>query len=102
MTKIHICVIIAALAVSSLAIEPAFAQTTSGQISGQVVDPGNLSIPHAEVTLTNQLTNEQRVVTTDDSGAFVFVSVQPGTFSISITAPAFKTFTKRDMVLTAS
>ena len=54
------------------------------------------------VTLTNQLTNAQRVATTDDSGAFVFVSVQPGTFSISIAAEGFKPFTKRDLMLTAS
>src|SRR5437588_5602857 len=101
MKTILVCAIVAAAAFP-LVVEPAFGQTTSGQISGQVVDPGNQPIPHATVTLTNQLTTAQRVVTTDDSGAFVFVSVQPGTFSISIAAEAFKTFTKRDLMLTAS
>jgi hypothetical protein len=101
MKTILVCAIVAAAAFS-LVVEPAFGQTTSGQISGQVVDPGNQPIPHVTVTLTNQLTNAQRVATTDDSGAFVFVSVQPGTFSISIAAEAFKTFTKRDLMLTAS
>jgi hypothetical protein len=92
----------AALAACSLTIEPASAQTTSGQISGRVVDPDRQAIPGAEVTLTNQLTKEQRVQNTETSGDFVFASVQPGTFSITVTAPAFKTLTKQDLMLTAS
>ena len=85
MKTILVCAIVAAAAFP-LVVEPAFGQTTSGEISGQVLDPGNQSMPHATVTLTNQLTNAQRVVSTDDSGAFVFVSVQPGIFSISVAA----------------
>src|SRR6202023_2884798 len=85
----------AVLAAGSLAIEPAIAQTTSGQISGRVVDPDGQPIPGAEVTLTNQLTKDQRVQNTETSGDFVFASVQPGTFSITVTAPAFKTLTKQ-------
>jgi uncharacterized GH25 family protein len=46
------------LAACSLTIEPAIAQTTSGQISGQVVDPDGQPIPNAQVTLTSQLTED--------------------------------------------
>ncbi len=92
----------AVLVACSLTIEPVQAQTTSGQISGRVVDPAGQPIPNAEVTLTNQSTKEQRAQNTDASGDFVFVSVQPGSFSISVAVPAFKTFTKQDLMLTAS
>jgi hypothetical protein len=90
------------LAACPLTIEPVRAQTTSGQISGRVVDPGGQPIPNAEVTLTNQLTKEQRTQATDTSGDFVFASVQPGTFSVSITAPSFRTLVKQDLMLTAA
>jgi len=78
------------------------AQTTSGQISGRVADPDGQPIANAQVTLTNQLHAETRSQTTDPAGEFVFASVQPGTFVITVTAQGFKTFSKRDVILTAS
>jgi len=101
MKSLLACVVVLVL-LCSLNINLALAQTTSGQISGRVVDPDGQSIVNAEVTLTNQLTSEQRVEKTDTSGDFVFASVQPGTFAVAITAPGFKTFTKKDLALTAS
>jgi hypothetical protein len=94
--------IVALLTASALTATPGLAQTTSGQISGHVVDPDGQPIANAEVTLTNQLTKDQRVQQTETSGDFVFVSVQPGTFSISIAASGFRTITKQDLMLTAS
>jgi len=92
----------AVLVTCLLAVEPARAQTTSGQISGRVLDQNEQPIPQADVTLTNQLTRERREEKTDASGEFVFASVQPGTFQVSVAAPGFKTLTKQDVVLTAS
>lgn len=96
-----VCFLATMVAACSLGVL-SFAQTTSGQISGRVVDPNGQPIPHAQVTLMNQLTSERRSLTTDDLGEFVFASVQPGTFVVSVTAPGFKIFTKRDVELTAS
>lgn len=92
----------AVLVTCLLTLEPAFTQTTSGQISGRVVDQNDQPIPQADVTLKNQLTLERREQKTDASGEFAFASVQPGTFLISVVAPGFKTLTKEDVVLTAS
>lgn len=77
-------------------------QTTSGQISGQVVDPSGAAVVNATVTLRNQLTGDARPVKTLSSGEFVFVSVQPGEFTVSIEAPGFKRFEKHDLKLSAS
>jgi Carboxypeptidase regulatory-like domain len=87
---------------SLLSFQPCLAQTTSGQISGRVADPAGQLIVHAQVTLENQLNAEQRSTTTDTQGEFVFVSVQPGTFVISVTARGFKSFSQQDVVLNAS
>lgn len=78
------------------------AQTTSGNISGRVVDQSDAAIPNAEVTLTNQLTSQQLTTTTDKSGNFVFASIQPGTFSVTVRSAGFKQFDKKDLQLTAS
>lgn len=80
----------------------AFAQTSSGEISGRVVDAAGAVVVNADVTLTNQLTGDTRGTKTDDSGGFVFVAVQPGTFMVSVKAPTFKQFDKRDLKLSAS
>ena len=87
---------------SFLILKPMPAQTTSGQISGRIVDPDGRSIVNAAVLLTNQLNAEKRTEITDASGDFVFASVQPGTYMLSINAQGFKGFTKKDLVLTAS
>src|SRR5690348_5216659 len=79
-----------------------FAQTSSGDISGRVVDPSGAAIPNAQVTLTNQLTSQKLTTNTDRSGNFVFPSTQPGTFNITVTASGFKQFDKRDLHLSAS
>jgi len=77
-------------------------QTSSGQISGRVVDPGGAAIKGAVVTLTNQATGEVRTDKTESSGEFVFVAVQPGTFTVNVSTPGFKQFEKHDLVLHAS
>ena len=78
------------------------AQTSSGQISGRVVDPSGAAVVGAEVTLTNQATGEIRNDKTEASGEFVFVAVQPGTFTVSVNVPNFKKYEKRNMALHAS
>jgi hypothetical protein len=78
------------------------AQTNSGQISGRITDPSGAAIPGAAVTLTNQATGEIRNDKTESSGEFVFVAVQPGTFTLSVSMPNFKKYEKRDLTLHAS
>jgi len=78
------------------------AQTSSGQISGRVVDPSGASIPDSTVILTNQLTGDAREAKTESSGEFVFAAVQPGTFTVSVQATGFKQLDKRDLHLSAS
>lgn len=80
----------------------AFGQTSSGEIRGRVTDSADAVIIGVQVTLTNQNTGGTRSVTTNNQGEFVFVALQPGTFAVSVKAKGFKTFEKRDLVLSAS
>lgn len=78
------------------------AQTTSGEISGRVVDASGAVVPGAQVTLTNEETDARQTATSNGAGLFVFPALQPGTFAVSVQSAGFKMFEKRDMHLTAS
>src|SRR5438874_10582009 len=58
------------------------AQTTSGVISGRVVDPGGLGIPGAALTLSNDATREERQAVSVETGDFVFPAVLPGRYTV--------------------
>jgi hypothetical protein len=100
--KRHVVQLMAVLAACMLIVNIALAQTNSGEIRGRVVDAADAVVVEAQVTLTNQLTGDDRNAKTDKAGEFVFVAVQPGTYSVSVQAAGFKKFEKRDLVLNAS
>jgi outer membrane receptor protein involved in Fe transport len=79
----------------------ALAQTTTGIITGRVVDPQGHAVPAAEVWLTQELTGVRRTTTTDATGDFVFPSVPPGRYSITVNAQGFKRLEKKGYTLTA-
>src|SRR5882757_2379499 len=79
-----------------------WAQTSSGSISGRIVDSTGAAVPGAVVSLTNQATGEVRSEKTESSGEFVFAAVQPETFTVTVVTPGFKKYEKHDLVLHAS
>ncbi len=60
-----------------------FAQSTGGRILGRVADPSGAVLAGVKVAITNQATGVSRTVQTNDSGDFVAVEVQPGTYTVS-------------------
>src|SRR5437660_1030742 len=68
----------------------AFAQSqTTGRIAGTVKDANGAVIVGAEVTVTSLATAEQRKVTTDTEGNYNVPFLQPGTYSVRVTANGF-------------
>ncbi len=78
------------------------AQTVTGQISGTVTDPTGAVIPGAKVTLTYNLTEQQRDLVTDSSGVFVFPELVPGSYQLSVNAAGFQAYTQKAIVVGAS
>jgi len=66
------------------------AQTYQGALRGAVRDPQGV-IPGAEVTLVNQDTNAERSAMTNEVGKYAFASVLPGTYTVRVSLPGFKT-----------
>ncbi len=68
----------------------AAAQTNRGSLSGTIFDQTHGVIAGATVTLTNMGTNESRKVTTGESGAFSFISLDPVTYKVEAEAAGFQ------------
>lgn len=75
------------------------AQYGTGAILGTVTDPTGAVVPNATVTARHTATNETRTFTTDPNGNFEFRAVLSGPWSVTATAPSFKTGTVQDVVL---
>src|SRR5438876_7184952 len=70
----------------------ATAQTSTGTISGTVVDPAGRVIPGASLTLMNEKTGESRKISSNASGEFSFLTLQPGTYTVKAEQQGFSTF----------
>jgi len=97
-TLITMLLIAALLAVSSTAL----AQGVTGQISGTVTDSSNAAVAGASVQLSNDLTRQQRTVTTGANGSFLFVELVPGEYSIRISHAGFKTYAQDKIAVSSN
>lgn len=77
-------------------------QGINGSIAGTVTDPSGLAVAGAVITLTQTATAAQRTMNTDSQGDFVFGSLPPGEYSISVQQTGFKALDKSGIHLTAS
>ena len=85
-----------------MSADPAAAQQTSGSISGVVQDSQGAVIPGADVVLINQSQGAAvRQLVSGDDGSFVFTSVPPGTYSVSVELAGFKKYVQQDIILNA-
>lgn len=79
-----------------------FAQTTSGTITGFVEDPSHAAVRGATVTLTDEHTNVQISTTSRDAGDFVLPGIQPGLYTVTVSAAGFKELQKVHITLDAN
>src|SRR5579864_8163066 len=71
---------------------PAWAQSTStGTVAGTVTDPTGAVVADATVTLTDIGTNTARTTTSNASGRYIYVDVNPGIYSIAVSKAGFAT-----------
>jgi len=78
------------LAMGLILIGTAKAQLDQGAITGVVKDPTGAVVPHASVTLTEINTNFAVTAQSNSSGIYVFDPIKIGHYSITATAPGFK------------
>ena len=79
-----------------LLLVPAFtsAQTFTGDVRGAVRDQDGGVLPGTTVTMTNTDTQAARTSVTNERGEYVFASVQPGRYDLTVTLAGFAPYTR--------
>ena len=72
----------------------------TGHITGTVTDVNNDILSGATVVLEGPLFKDPRTVESDDNGFFQFNDIDPGTYSVSISAKGFTTWTSAAVIVT--
>ncbi|HKY06498.1 MAG TPA: TonB-dependent receptor [Blastocatellia bacterium] len=83
------------IVVSSL-VCPAFAQVSTGDVTGRVLDPQGGVVADATVTARNIATGLTRTTTTNDAGEYTFTQLPPGTYEIAVEAKGFSRALQKD------
>jgi hypothetical protein len=88
----RLCQLIAFLLVASLAFVPEIVRgqaRTEGQLSGKIVDPSGAVVPNGKLTLSQASTGISLSATANASGEYVFPTVLPGTYKLTVDAKGF-------------
>jgi len=84
------------LLTSSIAYAQGFAR-----LSGTVADATGASVPNAHVIATRVSTNVQTTVESSGDGSYVFPSLAPAEYNLSVSASGFSSFIQHNIVLQA-
>ncbi|MBB6142693.1 hypothetical protein HNQ77_000631 [Silvibacterium bohemicum] len=77
------------------------AQTAvDGAIGGSVRDASGAFVSAAKVTIRNNGTNAEETTTSDASGSFRVIHLQPGTYTVTIAAVGFESFKSEQVEVT--
>lgn len=86
---------------SSFAATSVQAQRYLGSIQGEVKDSTGAVVPNIQVTAEESSTHFKSTVTTNNSGAYAFPALNPGTYTVTATGSGFRSETHTGLILTA-
>jgi hypothetical protein len=72
---------------------------TFGTVTGEVKDNSGANVAGAQVTIRNTSTNASRTDQTNSDGLYVFPSLAPGSYEVTVEARGFKTETRTNIDL---
>ena len=84
------------LALAMASITNVNAQTYQGSLRGEVRDVQGV-IPGAEIALVSEETNAERSAMTNEVGEYAFTSILPGTYTIRVSLPGFRTEERKNV-----
>src|SRR5947208_7355308 len=78
-----------------------FAKRDLATLFGRVTDPSGGVVANAKVTITEAGTGQVYTLLTTGAGDFVRPALRPSTYSVSVSAPGFRTSEQKDILLKA-
>src|SRR5437016_3807817 len=75
------------------------AQIETAEVLGTVTDPSGAAVSGASVTLSNQDTGFKVKSLTDAGGNYVFFSVKPGRYTVTVERTSFATASAPDIIV---
>ena len=87
------------LAVVFLLSGPAFAQTTTGKLKGEVVDQADTPLAGVSLTLSSDSLQGGREIVTGEDGRFQFLALPPGTYRVDVEKEGFRTIIRTNLVV---
>lgn len=95
---VRACAVVALAAAASLIMPSAArAQAVTGTLLGNVTDSSGAAVPGAAVVATETRTNISRTTTTNESGYYIFSSLQNGTYAVEAELQGFKKIVRQDV-----
>src|SRR6266567_8350374 len=95
--KVRSCLLL--IACSTLAGSGMLFAQGSGTIKGFITDPAGLAVPNAPVTITNTATGAAVKTTSNGAGIYEVRALNPGAYTIEVSAPGFRSYVNRDITL---
>lgn len=96
MKRILLLVALMFMAMSGMAVAQS---SVDGAIGGTVSNPNKEVVPGATVLVRNVETNKESIAQTDDTGRFRVTQLQPGNYSVTVSAQGFGTFASDQVVV---
>lgn len=75
-----------------------FGQQLTGTLTGTTMDSTSAVVANAKVTMKNELSGDTRTTVSNGSGYFSITAVQPGSYTVTVTASGFKTWSQTGIV----
>src|SRR3981081_2162016 len=91
----------ASLVLALLASVVSFAQSTTS-VRGHITDASGAVVPHASVKLTQVSTGVTREGTSNAEGSYETPPLQPGIYTLTVSAPGFTAAERRNIELLVS
>ncbi len=91
-----VCIVLISMLV---ALAPQVWGQENAIINGTVLDATGAVVPNAAITLTNPATGQVRQSVSNTSGAYLFLNVGIGTYTLNASAAGFQKYTKTDIVV---
>src|SRR4051812_6935573 len=78
-----------------------YCQLLQGTIDGNITDASQAALAGAKVVGTEQATGFVRDTTTGTDGVYSLSALPPGTYTVTVSAPGFQTYTRTNVTVTA-